>query len=112
MTEDVPGYRVLEQVGEGGFSVVYRARQEHLDRTVALRSCRSPRRRRGDAPVQAGDKITGRLSDHPNIVTVLDTGTTRSGRPYIAMGTSSTARSPTGSRGRGRCRSRTCCASG
>lgn len=86
MTEDVPGYRVLEQVGEGGFSVVYRARQEHLDRTVALKvlsiaSVDDAAMRR----FQRESKITGRLSDHPNIVTVLDTGTTRSGRPYIAM---------------------------
>ncbi|WP_165950145.1 serine/threonine-protein kinase, partial [Actinomadura sp. GC306] len=86
MTEDVPGYRVLEQVGEGGFSIVYRAHQEHLDRMVALKvlSIGSV----GDAAMrrfQRESRITGRLSGHPNIVTVLDTGTTRSGRPYIAM---------------------------
>lgn len=33
----------------------------------------------------AAPPITGRLSGHPTIVTVLDTGMTRSGRPYIAM---------------------------
>ncbi|MFG2089825.1 MULTISPECIES: protein kinase [unclassified Spirillospora] len=86
MTEDVPGYRVLEQVGEGGFSVVYRAHQEHLDRMVALKvlsiaSVDDAAMRR----FQRESKITGRLSGHPNIVTVLDTGITRSGRPYIAM---------------------------
>ncbi|TMQ90303.1 serine/threonine protein kinase [Actinomadura soli] len=86
MSEDVPGYRVLEQVGEGGFSVVYRAHQEHLDRMVALKvlsigSVDDAAMRR----FQRESKITGRLSGHPNIVTVLDTGTTRSGRPYIAM---------------------------
>ncbi|WP_158079425.1 serine/threonine-protein kinase, partial [Actinomadura sp. CNU-125] len=86
MTEHVPGYRVLEQVGEGGFSVVYRAHQERLDRMVALKVLSisavddaSMRR------FQRECKITGRLSGHPNIVTVLDTGTTSSGRPYIAM---------------------------
>ncbi|MEW2360215.1 serine/threonine-protein kinase, partial [Spirillospora sp. NPDC029432] len=86
MTEDVPGYRVLEQVGEGGFSVVYRAHQERLDRMVALKvlsisSVDDGAMRR----FQRECKITGRLSGHPNVVTVLDTGSTRSGRPYIAM---------------------------
>ncbi|MFD0852735.1 protein kinase, partial [Actinomadura adrarensis] len=86
MIEDVPGYRVLDQVGEGGFSVVYRARQEGLDRTVALKvlslnSVDATAMRR----FQRECKITAKLSDHPNIVTVLDNGTTRSGRPYIAM---------------------------
>ncbi|MFV2173681.1 serine/threonine-protein kinase [Actinomadura sp. LOL_016] len=86
MTEDVPGYRVLEQVGEGGFSVVYRAHQERLDRMVALKVLSVSAV--DDATMrrfQRECKITGRLSGHPNIVTVLDTGTTRSGRPYIAM---------------------------
>ncbi|NKZ09320.1 serine/threonine protein kinase, partial [Actinomadura latina] len=86
MSEDVPGYRVLEQVGEGGFSVVYRAHQERLDRMVALKvlsvgAVDAAAMRR----FQRECKITGRLSGHPNIVTVLDTGTTRFGRPYIAM---------------------------
>ncbi|MEU5987723.1 protein kinase [Spirillospora sp. NPDC047418] len=86
MSEDVPGYRVLEQVGEGGFSVVYRAHQERLDRMVALKvlsvgTVDSAALRR----FQRECKITGRLSGHPNIVTVLDTGTTAGGRPYIAM---------------------------
>jgi len=86
MTEDVPGYRVLEQVGEGGFSVVYRAHQERLDRAVALKvlhinAVDEATLRRFEREC----KITGRLSGHPNIVTVLDTGKTRSGAPYIAM---------------------------
>ncbi|WP_176611298.1 serine/threonine-protein kinase [Actinomadura sp. WMMB 499] len=86
MTEDVPGYRVLEQVGEGGFSVVYRANQERLDRTVALKVLSvSAVDEAAMRRFQRECKITGRLSGHPNIVTVLDTGTTRSGRPYIAM---------------------------
>ncbi|MBO2457396.1 serine/threonine-protein kinase [Actinomadura violacea] len=86
MTEDVPGYRVLEQVGEGGFSIVYRAHQERLDRMVALKVLSISAV--DDAAMrrfQRECKITGRLSGHPNIVTVLDTGTAKSGRPYIAM---------------------------
>src|SRR5690242_16191445 len=86
MTEDVAGYRVLEKAGEGGFSVVYRAYQERLDRQVALKvlsisSVDDQAMRR----FQRECKITGRLSGHPNVVTVLDVGTTRSDRPYIAM---------------------------
>ncbi|MBC6459499.1 serine/threonine-protein kinase [Actinomadura sp. HBU206391] len=86
MTEDVPGYRVLKRVGEGGFSVVYLAYQERLDRQVALKVLSV------DAIDEASMhrfqrecKITGRLTGHPNVVTVLDNGTTRSGRPYITM---------------------------
>ncbi|MFB4314484.1 serine/threonine-protein kinase [Actinomadura sp. 21ATH] len=86
MTEDVPGYRVLEQVGEGGFSVVYRAHQERLDRMVALKVLSISAVDDGAMRrFQRECKITGRLSGHPNVVTVLDTGSTRSGRPYIAM---------------------------
>ncbi|POM23295.1 Serine/threonine-protein kinase PknK [Actinomadura rubteroloni] len=86
MTEDVPGYRVLDRAGEGGFSVVYRARQERLDRLVALKvlSVHAV----DDAALRRFQRectITARLSGHPNVVTVLDTGTTRAGSPYIAM---------------------------
>jgi serine/threonine protein kinase len=86
MAEDVTGYRVLEKAGEGGFSVVYRAYQERLDRQVALKVLSiSAVDDQAMRRFQRECKITGRLSGHPNVVTVLDVGTTRADRPYIAM---------------------------
>lgn len=83
---EVPGYQVLEEVGRGGFSVVYKAYQVALERVVALKVL---------TVGQAGDRaqqrflhevrLTTRLSGHPHVVTVLDAGTTASGRPYLAM---------------------------
>jgi serine/threonine-protein kinase PknK len=86
MNDQVPGYRILERAGEGGFSVVYRAHQERLDRIVALKvlsvdAVDGATMRRFERECQ----ITGRLTGHPNVVTVLDTGMTTSGRPFIAM---------------------------
>ena len=34
---DIPGYRILQAIGTGGTSVVYRAQQLSLDRPVALK---------------------------------------------------------------------------
>ncbi|HEX9342823.1 MAG TPA: serine/threonine-protein kinase, partial [Actinomycetota bacterium] len=83
---EVPGYEELEAVGRGGFATVYRARQERFDRTVALKVLavdlvdeRARRRFRREC------LLAGRLSEHPNVVTVYDAGTTRAGRPFIAM---------------------------
>ncbi|MCO5996725.1 serine/threonine-protein kinase [Actinoallomurus rhizosphaericola] len=86
MIDQVPGYRILERVGEGGFSVVYRAEQERLNRIVALKvlsvdAVDDDTMRRFERECQ----ITGRLTGHPNVVTVLDTGVTSGGRPFIAM---------------------------
>jgi tRNA A-37 threonylcarbamoyl transferase component Bud32 len=83
---EIPGYRVLEPVGQGGFSVVYRAHQVALDRIVALKLLTvdfidEKVRKRFLREV----RLTIRLSGHPHVVTVLDAGITRSGRPYIAM---------------------------
>lgn len=85
-TEQVPGYRDLHRVGQGGFSVVYRAHQEEIGRDVALKIL----------AVEFVDgrvlrqflrevQLTAKLTGHPNVVTVLDSGLTASGRPYIAM---------------------------
>ena len=84
--EHVPGYRDLTRIGHGGFSVVYRAVQESFERDVALKLLTivgpdEDARRRFVREV----RLAGRLSDHPHVVTVLDTGTTASGRPYLAM---------------------------
>jgi serine/threonine protein kinase len=86
VTESVPGYRNLTRIGHGGFSVVYRAVQESFDRDVALKVLTvvgpdEDARRRFRREIQ----LAGKLSGHPHVVTVLDTGTTGSGRPYLAM---------------------------
>ena len=84
--ESVPGYRELRRIGHGGFSVVYRAVQESFERDVALKvlTVAGPdeeARRRFRREV----RLAGKLSGHPHVVTVLDIGTTGSGRPYLAM---------------------------
>ena len=84
--EQICGYHDLHRIGHGGFSVVYRARQAGIDRVVALKVLRvefvdTQIKRRFLREVQ----LTGRLSAHPNVVTVLDSGLTGAGRPYIAM---------------------------
>jgi hypothetical protein len=83
--ESVAGYRDLAEIGHGGFSVVYRAVQESFERAVALKvltvgSDEDARRR-----FRREVRLASRLSGHPHVVTVLDTGTTASGRPYLAM---------------------------
>ena len=83
---DVDGYDRLELLGQGGFAVVYRAYQPSLDRYVALKVFLteiddSAGRKRFDREI----RLLARVSDHPNIVSVLDSGFTRDGRPYLAM---------------------------
>ena len=82
----VPGYRDLEPIGRGGFSTVFTAYQENFDRTVALKILeieladeQSQRRFARECAA------AGRLTGHPNIVTVFASGFTTDGKPYIAM---------------------------
>lgn len=83
--ESVPGYRELARIGHGGSSVVYRAVQESFERSVALKvltvGTDEDARRRFLREVRLASKLSG----HPHVVTVLDTGSTASGRPYLAM---------------------------
>ncbi len=80
----IDGYRDLVRVGSGGFSMVYRAHQEAFDRTVAVKVLtvelvdENAQRR-----FQRECRASGRLSNHPNVVTVLDSGFTADGRPFI-----------------------------
>ena len=84
---DAPeGYENLERIDQGGFATVYRAHDTRFDRTIALKVLRSDtlndrQRRRFRAECLA----TGRVSSHPNIVTVYGAGTTLGNRPWLAM---------------------------
>ena len=62
-------YRLLSLVGEGGMALVYKAHDQELDRTVAIKVVR-PEYDTGDA-FRREARASARLP-HPNIVTVYD----------------------------------------
>jgi serine/threonine-protein kinase PknK len=81
---ELPGYTVLERLGAGGSAVVYRARQESLDREVAVKLIRQEV---DDAAVwrrfEREARIVATLSGHPNVLTVYDVGRTVRGEPFL-----------------------------
>ncbi|MEU6410501.1 serine/threonine-protein kinase [Microbispora sp. NPDC046933] len=82
----VSGYEVLGILGQGGFGVVYRARQLAVGREVALkvdnRVLVSDRdRRRFMREVTSA----GALSGHPHVADVYDAGVLPDGRPYMVL---------------------------
>jgi eukaryotic-like serine/threonine-protein kinase len=81
----LPGYSDFHRIAEGGEGIVYRARQDGLDRFVAVKviNVSDPSRL---ARFRRELEITVRLGrQHPHIVTVIDTGNTADGRPCIVM---------------------------
>jgi hypothetical protein len=79
-------YRLLERIGAGGFGVVYLAEQEEpVRRHVALKVLKIGLDTSQVVARFEVDPQALALMDHPNIVKVLDGGTTLSGRPYFVM---------------------------
>ncbi len=80
-----PGYELLDELGRGGTSVVYRARQQHPDRVVALKMLlAAPQTAAGrKARLLAEADAIARLQ-HPNIVQVYEVGT-HVGVPYLSL---------------------------
>src|SRR6476660_9456918 len=79
------GFVDVTEVGHGGFGVVYRCTQPSLDRTVAVKVLTSDLDRDNVERFVREQRAMGRLSDHPHIVTILEVGTTSTGRPFIVM---------------------------
>src|SRR5579859_7873715 len=81
----VAGYLIEEQIGQGGMAVVYRAHDDRLDRTVALKIL---------APALAADEAfrqrfmresrAAAAVDDPHIIPVFEAGEAR-GVLFIAM---------------------------
>jgi non-specific serine/threonine protein kinase len=81
---DAAGFDGAEEVGRGGFGVVFRATQRDLDRVVAVKLLTAnlnDNRPRFMREQQA----MGRLTGQPNIVAVLQVGETTGGYPYLVM---------------------------
>ncbi|MET0234892.1 MAG: serine/threonine-protein kinase [Kibdelosporangium sp.] len=82
---EIPGLRIVETLGSGGFGVVYRARQPQLDRDVAVKLDNRILPGEERAKFLREARAAARLSGHPNVVNIYDAGITPDGRPYIVM---------------------------
>ena len=79
-------YKLLQQIGEGGFGVVFMAEQtEPIQRTVALKIIKPGMDTRQVIARFEAERQALAMMDHPNIARVLDAGTTDTGRPYFVM---------------------------
>jgi serine/threonine protein kinase/tetratricopeptide (TPR) repeat protein len=79
-------YKLLEQIGEGGFGIVFMAEQQGpIRRMVALKILKPGMDTRQVIARFEAERQALTLMEHPNIARVLDAGTTDTGRPYFVM---------------------------
>ncbi|WP_067904668.1 protein kinase domain-containing protein [Nocardia vaccinii] len=79
------GFAGAEEIGRGGFGVVYRCNQVALDRMVAVKVLTADLDQENRERFVREQRAMGRLSGQPNILGVLQVGTTTSGLPYLVM---------------------------
>jgi len=79
-------YKLLQQIGEGGFGVVYMAdQQEPVQRRVALKIIKPGMDSRRVLARFEAERQALAMMEHPNVAKVLDGGATETGRPYFVM---------------------------
>ncbi|MGI9455402.1 MAG: protein kinase domain-containing protein [Aeoliella sp.] len=79
-------FKLLQQIGEGGFGVVYMAEQTApVRRKVALKIIKPGMDTKQVIARFEAERQALALMDHPNIASVLDAGSTDEGRPFFVM---------------------------
>ena len=79
-------YKLLQQIGEGGFGVVFLAEQEvPVRRQVAVKVIKLGMDTKEVVARFEAERQALAMMDHPNIARVLDAGATDTGRPYFVM---------------------------
>ncbi|WP_433755500.1 protein kinase domain-containing protein [Nocardia sp. CA-135398] len=79
------GFTDAAEIGRGGFGVVYRCAQPALERMVAIKVLTADLESENLERFVREQLAMGKLSGHPNIVSVFEVGSTATGRPYIVM---------------------------
>ena len=79
-------YKLLQQIGEGGFGTVFLAEQSApMKRQVALKVIKPGMDSKEIIARFEAERQVLALMDHPHIAKVHDAGTTEGGRPYFVM---------------------------
>lgn len=81
----IPGYTILQKLGEGGMATVWQARQENLDRMVAIKMLKQPMDEVSEDYQRFLYEARAAASlIHPHIVQVIDAGESE-GYAYYVM---------------------------
>ncbi len=84
--ESIGAYRLIKEIGEGGFGVVYQAEQsEPFQRIVALKIVKAGMDTRAYLRRFEAERQTLAMLNHPGIAALFDGGSTDLGRPYFVM---------------------------
>jgi eukaryotic-like serine/threonine-protein kinase len=84
--ERIGRYKLLQEIGEGGFGTVWMAEQmEPVSRRVALKIIKLGMDTREVIARFESERQALAMMDHPNIARVLDAGATDKGRPFFVM---------------------------
>ena len=82
----IGSYKVLKQIGEGGFGVVYMAEQHTpVRRRVAVKVLKLGMDTQSVIARFEAERQALAMMDHPHIAKVFDAGATATGRPYFVM---------------------------
>src|SRR6476620_4413767 len=79
-------YEILEEIGRGGMGVIYRARQQHSRRIVAVKRVLSHQVNSHETLVRFRREAEAVASlDHPNILPIYEVSESEEGLPFFSM---------------------------
>src|ERR1700752_4259680 len=79
-------YQILEEIGRGGMGVIYRARQRHSRRIVAIKRILSYHADSQDTLMRFRREARAAANlDHPNILPIYEVGESHEGLPFFSM---------------------------